>query len=1003
MLYGCLFVNAVYNQLNRKSHSESKKADWHTLQINLRFFMKKKIGAVLSILFVVLFTQASQNSSDAQNAMEEALKGFTTIQQLVSNSSALNQYYQAVNAYYQEKIPRDKFDIIMNQLLVLTEQDPDFNRRAFAQQDALPEYEITSDVKTYGRNLNFQLWNSFEESIFLSKTETPTSLDGLTTQLQAVADQIAQFEAQIATVSKKQAGQQRATFYSKIKNENIHLFKQVVSYIYHYDSDIRYLSSQMDADFVFYIFDYAIKEKIKELSVPDSLKSLLSASLPKTSDLLSNKDLFPIAYTKNKNDNLVPAEPIQSVTYRFTPFKKRIHAVWKGIWLKECVGGGDEWPTPRRWATALLNSVYNYSVEKNKSFVGFIQELGMQRKGSQSTYYAVEFGAPNLKESIMVKGDRKIPQKVIMLDKWLELAPKSRVRIKSGNYLAIDNAAVLPTLRSSNYWNFRKEIGSASDYQLLDQAFADQIIDLSVKNNFEPKHKYGDGIISDATLGSSGKLTVVAHANWTKSSLEKYLRKKITSSEELTNLITTNQEIVDQLDFDSIFQEIYERLAMNSTDIFIDLLNAARQKNLNKPKFISMLMNDQHLDNFAKITVVIKTMGVNASIEYAKQLRLDSTFVDKIMSQSQISGVLLKNIHQALFDKILNEKLIHLYNKLLNHPVVRENSTNRSQFYTAIVNVPPAHQDILSSVFSEQSFYQLYNVAQESYRVRLYDLAKNSGLSEVFRRNAIMNGSLNAFTFNHGELYIRSNSAILQDIIDHNSESLLANFFTNNNKDQYFDLRQMPEFVALVNLVLNSNKANLIALLSSEHIKTVYARIKNPNQELNGKALEHYKKLMLPSQVEVNKPLSAMSLFKQGSQLSYQDVIKAKVQSFNQSDKLMIEILRTNQPEKLHLLQTQVTSLLGQQDLSTNVIAQIKSFLKEQKNNENWRNTNYQILVIFELSAKFEKISDEIYELAKNLAEKVLSEPQFQKHAAAYKPLFESRSQRPAKCINIFL
>jgi len=492
--------------------------------------MRKQIWPVILSLFLSFSAQASQNETDPQSAMEEALKGFTSIQQLVSNSAALNQYYHAVNEYYQQKIPRDKFDLIMNQLLVLSGQDEDFNRRAFSKQDSLPDYEIRSDVKTYGRSLNFQIWTKVEENIFLPKDQTPASLDGLMSKLKAVADQIAQFESEISGVGKKQAGQLRASFYLKLKNENDFLFKQIVSHIYHYDTDIQYLASQNDADFILYIFESALKEKIKELSMPENLKSLISASLPKTAELLLNKDLFPIALSKNKNDNLVPAEPMQSVTYRFTPFKKRIHAVWKGIWIKECVAGGDERPTPRRWATALLDSVYNYAVEKNKGFVGFIQELGMRRKGSQSTYYSIEFGVPNLKESIMVMGDRKIPQKVNMLEKWMQAAPKSHVYIKGRNDSAIDNAGVLSTLRNLNYWNFRKEVGTTADYQLLDQGFADLIVDLSVKNDFEPNYKYGDAIISDATLGSSGTLAAVVHVEWTKSTLEKYLRKKIKNS-----------------------------------------------------------------------------------------------------------------------------------------------------------------------------------------------------------------------------------------------------------------------------------------------------------------------------------------------------------------------------------------------------------------------------------------------------------------------------------------
>jgi len=461
--------------------------------------------------------------------------------------------------------------------------------------------------------------------------------------------------------------------------------------------------------------------------------------------------------------------------------------------------------------------------------------------------------------------------------------------------------------------------------------------------------------------------------------------------------------LVDQLDFDSIFEEIYERLAFSSTEMFVDLLNAARARISTKAKYISMLLSEPRLDTFSKTVVLIKTSGSTAAVDFVKRVKLDANFIDKIMSKDHISGQFIKTVHQAVVERILKEQLANFYQNLINKPFVTENAGYRSDVIKAILNVSPSERTILSALFSDKDFYQIYSRAQESYRLRLYELAKNSGLSEIVRRNAILNGGLNVFNNTHGELHINSNSAILKDIIEQNNENLLTNFFSNNNKDQYFDFRQLPEFVALVNLVLQSQKDNLIALLDSESSKSVYARIKDPQQELSGASIEHYKKLMRPQQIEQKKPISALGLFKQGSQLSYQEVVNAKMQKLTPADRLMLEILKTNQPEKLHQLQTQLSILLVQQELSQSVTSEIKYFLLQQKNNENWKNSKYQILVLFEISTKFVEISDDIHELLKNLADKVLTEPEFQKYAVTYKPLFEARSQRATKCLGLFL
>ncbi len=110
--------------------------------------------------------------------------------------------------------------------------------------------------------------------------------------------------------------------------------------------------------------------------------------------LLQNVDIFPPQTTTTRNGNRIADAGAKVSDYNFIPIGRRIHSIWKGLNINECVGGNClslESLTPQRWASSLNDNAVVYAVESNESYLGFIQYFPL--KYQDDLYMSVDFGA----------------------------------------------------------------------------------------------------------------------------------------------------------------------------------------------------------------------------------------------------------------------------------------------------------------------------------------------------------------------------------------------------------------------------------------------------------------------------------------------------------------------------------------------------------------------------------------------------------------------------------
>jgi hypothetical protein len=175
---------------------------------------------------------------------------------------------------------------------------------------------------------------------------------------------------------------------------------------------------------------------------------------------------FPVSFSNANGIYIPPVVSDGEVEFKSIP--KRIHGVFRGISLGECVGGNcTSLPslTPERWATvAIKDSEMLFVERKSKSGVGtydgFIEQIPYALEGSKGklkTFGSVGFGSPHLTQKTTVIEQGKEVEKTLF-ELWYKKAeavkPKEWKSLTvSANSLNINNAGVLGTVRKASVFD----------------------------------------------------------------------------------------------------------------------------------------------------------------------------------------------------------------------------------------------------------------------------------------------------------------------------------------------------------------------------------------------------------------------------------------------------------------------------------------------------------------------------------------------------------------------
>lgn len=946
-----------------------------------------------------------------QQRMEEALKDVNTIEDLLNDKVKLKNYYEAVNEYYQDKISKGRFNIIIKQMAKMNQENPELGSRLLNLQNTLRPYEIVSDMKTYALVLDRKKWAAEQKKYFGAKEDSEADLKTEIAELKQISKRITEFEKSIISFSKKEAGISKGQFYSKIKSDHKETFKNIVASVYFNDAGIVDLVGTKDPDLILYAIENLMPDRLRKLNLPENTLSLILSSNPKISDLTQSGSFERTQY-RTQHGTLAVVEPLKATTYKFMAYKRPLHAVWRGIWISECVGGGTDRITPRRWATVILNQVNNYAVEKNGRFVGFIQELGMKKKNHHATYYATEFGVPDFKGDIIkIDPATLMPTKVSLLTEWFNVAPKNIVRVKSESS-AINNAGVISTLRDSEKWNFKMNKGNAENFELADQKFADGIISSSVKNNFEPTYSYGDGIISDSTVPDAGNIKTLVSVKWSPTTLKKYLLSANVDATSFSETIKSNNVIFEKINQTELYSELFLKMRNSRPHDFLVLLAESNLPSKTQKKYAKEILNQKTNSAIEQIKIMNSLEDSNIE-DFVRSIPLNLKNVEEIFNER-----LKQQIDLQTEIKILNQRIL-VENKSDLYPVVSENFDTfefygyheRDQLQSEFVKrLLSANPEILAKCLP--GFAKHMREYEDKSKLLLIQAFKRDGLITLLR-NLITatNPTLSSYYFQKLD---QITETLVLDAVRNKDANYLKQFFKEN-----FDLKHVKAdnskiIQSIISEIIKSKNIELYETLNNKFIQRYAKQIEKSANSLipevriwlqlalknENKGLVSVHDLLKTYQSHLDGHLVIAETPKPSSELSQNAAITVNPKILK-LDKLIQKLFQSTSPSAVGDIQFKIDNFFKNEGLiSGRTVEAIKSFLNAVTS-ENISVRKYQILAIFELAAAHDIIDFEVFEKARELSRTILSQPEFIQHRNVYAPVMNSRSA-PVRCEVMF-
>ena len=479
-----------------------------------------KFLATLGMLFGLTLSAPTAFPKDRGTLaeLEQVLKKAKNIDQFLKNPTLIDEYFAALQSYYGEGFSRQSYDAIIKQLRELVKKVPQVKERLWEKVKLKPMV-IEQRATKHHRVINVKTWRNYLDDYSKQLDEIISRYFGSRSSeevrkraariIQGASKEIEKFERSIEKLGKKKKRVLSAEFYEKLKSRRslraslAHLLSDFIS-----SKEARKVLQSGNADTILdWISELErspgkmMRQKFKNIS--ESTLSLAKAQAIRLEDLLDREDIFP-----------------KVVKYRkivFRPIPRRIHGIWKGVMLGECVGGScmdDKFlksTTPARWSTSALSGSRVYHVEGSGKYLGFVQLVPLEKVNSKELYASVDFGAPVLSDDIVLPGKNGSQNRTSSLfSAWLDRVkprtPRTWKGILVGESNAINNAKVLNTVRGLPEYVLGDTVGSNELFQHHDP-LARAIADASPFEEYGADYK--GNMIFDASVSDAGNLVEI--------------------------------------------------------------------------------------------------------------------------------------------------------------------------------------------------------------------------------------------------------------------------------------------------------------------------------------------------------------------------------------------------------------------------------------------------------------------------------------------------------------
>ncbi|MEN9724395.1 MAG: hypothetical protein RJB38_2381 [Pseudomonadota bacterium] len=445
-----------------------------------------------------------------------------------------DRYYQQWVSMYpqgESQFPRPNFDALIAQARKAVKEHPELGARLFETTGLGKSFQVQVDAESSGLELKQAEWKKFFQD-WKSKLESGSqrvrALDEKSreSEVKRLSDtlesEIRQERARIESLPKSaklERGQAEAELQKRLLNDP--RTQELASFAVHekvfgkVGEALRDILNSGDADQVL-IGIKQVQEK-GGLPIPESLHSLVVKSAvpaleqPKleldASGKASESKLFKVKIRKTNRGKLIPEGRVAKTTLEFRTIPRRIHGLFKGIAIQECVGGGEcESLSPERWGTiALQDSQLHLVVENGSLTPGFTH--GVPVKVGKETFLSMDIQAAALnKTGVLSTGG--VIKKVDAYSLWLKAQqkelPTQYRKMLVGSSDAMSNGGNRPTVTSSNSYLLGRPLATTSQATAADASIREVLIQQSGKKS---AYGYGGNLITETTVQEAGALT----------------------------------------------------------------------------------------------------------------------------------------------------------------------------------------------------------------------------------------------------------------------------------------------------------------------------------------------------------------------------------------------------------------------------------------------------------------------------------------------------------------
>lgn len=397
----------------------------------VQFKIVKSVIALFLRLSRSAFKLKASRDFASMSILDDILDESPNLQHFLSDQNIQNRYYCALKNYFSSKnisraFPRKSYNSILDQMKILMREVPEF---AQSNWKTMPpdSKSFTLEIKEQdcGRTLDPLLWRIYRyewiESLKkmsgnMSDVQTKKTLVQTLTKIQKFESDLKESKKTsyknlgVAIPSRKTPKILRNSFYSELKRDGS--LRRVAAQFLHQHltrTQNQIFFELIDANLIIHYLNELRQNPKKVLPlalntpIPNAFLSVIKDLIPDPNKILKDKHLFPVSLKSSRATR--QRFKVRNSVY-FTQPVRPFHALWCGIFGKDCLGGDLahlEKLCAARWAIPLLEGTQTFFVERNGKYQGFIRTVPMNHPLFQKPLQNLEIWVPAMSQQVVQK------------------------------------------------------------------------------------------------------------------------------------------------------------------------------------------------------------------------------------------------------------------------------------------------------------------------------------------------------------------------------------------------------------------------------------------------------------------------------------------------------------------------------------------------------------------------------------------------------------------------